>query len=143
MNSELIVEIVTQFGVEFQGPVDGVVVPGALGYLGIRPGHAPLLTSLATGVVTLHTSGGDEYSAVAGGVMEVFDNRVTLLADAAEMASKIDIERVQQAMRRAQQRLEAAYRGPEREAIDTDRARLALARALNRLHAAGKAGMLG
>jgi len=75
--------------------------------------------------------------------MEVFDNQVTLLADAAEMASKIDIERVQQAMRRAQQRLEATYRGPEREAIDMDRARLALARALNRLHAAGKAGMLG
>jgi len=143
MNSELIVEIVTQFGVEFQGPVDGVVVPGALGYLGVRPGHAPLLTSLTTGVVTLHTSGGDEYGAVAGGVMEVFDNRVTLLADAAEMASKIDIERVQQAMRRAQERLEAAYRGPEPEAIDPDRARLALARALNRLHAAGKAGMLG
>ncbi len=143
MNSELIVEIVTQFGVEYEGPVEGVVVPAALGYLGVRPGHAPLLTSLATGVVTLHTSAGDEYGAVAGGVMEVFDNRVMLLADAAEIASKIDIGRAQEAMRRAQERLRAGYRGPKPEAIDVDRARLALARALNRLHAAGKAGMLG
>ncbi len=143
MDSELVVEIVTQSGVEYEGPVEGVVAPGGLGYLGVRRGHAPLLTNLTTGVVTLHTPAGDEYAAVAGGVMEVFDNRVMLLADAAEMASEIDIERAQQAMQRAKQRLETAYRGVERELIDADRARLALARALNRLHAAGKAGMLG
>lgn len=138
MNGELIVEIVTQSGVQYQGPVDGVVAPGVLGYLGVRPGHAPLLTSLAVGVVTLHMPTCDLYAAVSGGIMEVLDNRVTVLADAAEMAEQIDIERARRAVRRAQERLTGTYEDREIGAVDVDRAHTALLRALNRLRVVEK-----
>ncbi len=140
---ELTVEIVTQSGVEYQGPVDGVVAPGTRGYLGVRIGHAPLLSSLSTGLVTLHCADGDTFIAVTGGMMEVFDNRVTVLADAAERAAEIDIGRARRAMQRAKERLAAAYTPDGRREVDPERARMALARALNRLHTAEKAGLLG
>ncbi len=145
MNTELRVEIITQSGVEYQGTATGIVVPGALGYLGIRPGHAPLISTLVTGVVTLHQADGDTYAAITGGIIEVFDDLATILADVAEMATEIDIARTREAMRRAKERLQAAYEGPaiRRSDLDIDRAKLALARAVNRLHTADKAGMLG
>ena len=145
MNTELRVEIITQSGVQCQGTASGIVVPGALGYLGIRPGHAPLMSSLTTGLVTLHQEEGDIYAAISGGIIEVSDDRAAILADVAEMAAEIDIPRTRQAIQRAEQRLQAAYEGPSvREGdVDIDRARLALARAVNRLHTADKAGLLG
>ncbi len=145
MNTELRVEITTQSGVQYQGAATGVVVPAALGYLGIRPGHAPLISSLVTGIVTLHQEEGDAYAAITGGIIEVFDDCVTILADIAEMAAEIDVARTREAMRRAKERLQAAYEGPSVSYadLDIDRARLALARAVNRLHTANKAGLLG
>jgi F-type H+-transporting ATPase subunit epsilon len=116
------------------------VVPAEDGYLGVRPGHAELLTSLQVGVVTLHEDGEDRYAAVSGGIMEVFHNRVTVLADTAELASEIDIARAQEALRRARQRLEMPWREREERDIDPDRAQAALLRATSRLRTAEKAG---
>ena len=145
MNTELTVEIITQSGVQYEGTATGIVVPAALGYLGVRPGHAPLIGRLKTGIVTLHHTEGDTYAAITGGIIEVFDDCATILADVAEMAAEIDIPRTREAMRRAKERLQAVYEGPSvgYADLDIDRARLALARAVNRLHTAGKAGLLG
>jgi len=141
---QLAVEIVTRSGVEYQGQVAGVVFPGADGYIGVHQGHAPLLTSLGTGIATLHADDSLVYAAISGGVAEVHDDTVTLLAEVAELAAEIDTDRAQRAAERARQRLEAAYCGPQGDLqVDVDRARLALARALNRLYTAEKAGLLG
>lgn len=141
---ELTVEIVTRSGVEYQGRVAGVVFPGADGYIGVHQGHASLLTSMGTGIATLAAPAQTVYVAISGGVAEVHDNTVTLLAEVAELATEIDTSRAQRAAERARKRLEAAYCGPGGEVIvDVERARTALARAINRLHTAEKAGMLG
>lgn len=141
MNRELTVEIVTQSGVQYRGTVDGLVVPGTLGYLGIRPGHAPLVTGLTLGVITLRQPTRDLHAAITGGVMEVLDNHVTILADTAEMAEDIDIERARSAMQRAQDRLTANSKRISTAYIDVDRARAALLRAVNRLRVAQKADL--
>jgi len=138
---QLAVEIVTHSGVIYQQDVDGIIAPGTVGYLGVRPGHAPLVTSLGTGVITVHVGERDLFGAITGGIMEVFQNRVTILADVAEMASAIDVERARRAVKRASQRLEAHYSDGKREEIDADRAQMALLRALNRLRTAEKAGL--
>lgn len=102
-----------------------------------------MLSNIGIGIVTLHSADNDERFAVAGGVVEVHENRVTLLADVAEPASAIDVARAQAAVERARKRLGLRYEGSDQsEHIDADRARVALARALNRLQTAGKAGLL-
>lgn len=136
----LSVEVVTPSGVEYEGTVEGLVVPGDGGYLGIRPGHAPLVTGLGPGVITLHVDGTDRFAAVSGGVMEVFENRVTVLADTAETAREIDIARAREALERARHRLEMPHRTRAENGIDTDRAHTALMRATARLRTAEKAG---
>jgi F-type H+-transporting ATPase subunit epsilon len=139
MNRELTVEIVTQSGVQYQGLVSGLVAPGTLGYLGVRPGHAPLMTGLTHGIVTLRRPAEDLYAAITGGVMEVLDNHVTILADIAEMAEQIDVERARRAMKRAQERLTGTFEGKPLAQIDVDRAEAALLRAINRLRVVEKA----
>ena len=139
MNRELTVEIVTQSGVQYQGLVSGLVAPGTLGYLGVRPWHAPLMTGLTHGIVTLHRPAEDLYAAITGGVMEVLDNHVTILADIAEMAEQIDVERARRAMKRAQERLTGTFEGKPLAQIDVDRAEAALLRAINRLRVVEKA----
>lgn len=113
-----------------------VVAPGAEGYLGVLADHAPLITELGIGGLGLRRA--DETTeaiAVSGGFMEVLDNTVTVLAECAELASEIDVQRAEEALRRARERL--ASPTPD---VDVDRARLAAARAENRLRVAGKAG---
>ena len=111
--------------------VDRIIVPGVVGELGVLPLHAPLLTMIQPGVLRI-VKGGDEIEmAITGGFIEVRQNRVTVLADAAERAEEIDLVRAEEARRRAQRRLE------ERTAeIDLSRAEAALARALMRLKVA-------
>jgi F-type H+-transporting ATPase subunit epsilon len=99
---------------------------------------------MGIGIATLAAPAQTVYVAISGGVAEVHDNTVTLLAEVAELATEIDTSRAQRAAERARKRLEAAYCGPGGEVIvDVERARTALARAINRLHTAEKAGMLG
>jgi len=108
--------------------VERLIVPGVEGELGVLTLHAPLLTMMQPGVLRI-VKGGDEVEmAITGGFIEVRQNRVTILADAAERAEEIDTVRAEEARRRAQRLLE------ERVAEeDLARAEASLARALARL----------
>src|SRR5688500_15567904 len=93
--AKLSVEIVTGERIVLQEDnVDMVVAPGALGTLGILPGHAKLISLLSSGELKIKRGGEEEFFAVFGGFIEVADNRVILLADSAERASEIDLQRV-------------------------------------------------
>ncbi len=107
-----------------------VVLPGADGELGILPGHAPLITELGIGELRFRDAGGngEVHLAIIRGFAEVLTDRVTVLAETAELAEEIDIERAKQALERAQARITAG--DPD---IDWDRARAALQRALIRI----------
>jgi len=110
--------------------VDEVVVPGIEGELTVLPEHAPLLTMVKPGVILLRKGGEDIDMAVTGGFLEVRQDRVTILADAAERAEEIDAVRAEEARRRAERQLE------EREAeVDLAAAAASLQRALMRLKA--------
>ena len=99
-------EIVDQDRIVYQGEPDIVVLPGADGEMGILPNHAPILTVLHFGVIYIRSKGEeDRYFTVSGGVVEVQPDQVTVLADAAENVAEIDIQRAEQARKRAEQLL--------------------------------------
>ena len=99
-------EIVSQDRLVFEGDADIVIVPGALGEMGILPGHAPLLSALEMGVIRVKRDQEEEVFTVTGGFIEVQPDIVTIMADAAENVEEIDVERAQQAMERAQRLLD-------------------------------------
>ncbi len=102
----MMLEIITAERQVFSDEVDMVVAPGIDGQLGILPRHAPLMTMLKPGALTVRKAGEEDmYVAVSGGFMEVLGNRVSILADACERSDEIDEERAQQAVQRAQERL--------------------------------------
>ena len=98
--------IVTAESQVFSEEVDSLIAPGIDGQLGILPNHAPLMTQLQPGEMTIRSNNDDNVLAVTGGFMEVLNNRVTILADTAEMDVAIDLERAEAALERAQQRVE-------------------------------------
>jgi F-type H+-transporting ATPase subunit epsilon len=98
-------EIVSQDRRVFTGEVDMVVAPGADGMMGILPHHAPLLSALKVGELTVHQGGEKIVFAVSSGVIEVRPDSVIILADAAERADEIDVARAEEARRRAETRL--------------------------------------
>ncbi len=98
-------EIVSQDKVVFQGEADIVVLPGMEGQMGILPKHAPVLTALNYGIITVRLKGNEEHFTVAGGVAEVLPDKITVLADAAENVEEIDIERAVKAKESAEERL--------------------------------------
>jgi len=111
--------------------VDRLIVPGIEGELGVLPLHAPLLTTIKPGVLRVVKGEEETTMAITGGFIEVRENRVTILADAAERGEEIDVARVEAARRRAEERLAS------REAtVDIVKAEMALKRALVRLKAA-------
>jgi F-type H+-transporting ATPase subunit epsilon len=112
-----------------------VQIPGKNGYLGILPGHAPLITELSVGEISYRVNGLSHYLAVAWGFAEVLPTRVTVLAESAERAEEIDVERA----RRAKEHAEQMLRSNE---PDTDFPRVleALKRAETRLDVAAKRG---
>jgi F-type H+-transporting ATPase subunit epsilon len=115
-------------------PVTEVQLPGADGYLGVLPGHAPLITELGIGELTYRTTGGrTNILAVIRGFAEVLPERVAVLAETAERAEDIDVKRAQEALQRAQERIAAGG-----ENIDWDRASAALQRALVRIQVVSK-----
>ncbi|BAF60992.1 F0F1-type ATP synthase, epsilon subunit [Pelotomaculum thermopropionicum SI] len=126
-------EIVTPQRKVFSEDVSFLVAPGTEGELGVLPNHAPLITSLNIGIMRIQQEGKTFKVVVTGGFMEVRDNKVTVLANAAERAEEIDVARAEAARRRAEERL--AKKTPD---IDVLRAELALKRALTRLKAAGQ-----
>ncbi len=114
--------------------VDEVQIPGADGYLGILPGHTPLLTTLHVGQLWYRQGQEKQYLSIAFGFAEVQPDRVTILAQIAERADEIDVPRAEAAKRRAEERLSK----PGQE-MDFERARIALLKALVRLQVATRA----
>lgn len=110
-----------------------VTLPGANGYLGILPGHAPLMTELGIGELIYHGATKAEPISVIRGFAEILPDRVTVLAETAELAAEIDIERAEAAKARAEKRLTSGDTN-----IDWDRAGVALQRALIRIQVARK-----
>jgi|SRR5579871_5420731 len=102
MADVLALEIVTPERLLVREDVTAVQVPAATGYLGILPGHAPLLAELGIGFLNFEAGGKRWYLAVHGGYLEVLNNKVRILATAAERAEEIDIERAKNALKRAQ-----------------------------------------
>ena len=122
-------EIVTAERSVFSEDVDIIIAPGIEGELGILPRHAPLMTALKEGELRAR-KGDEEYSmCISGGFLEVRPDRVIVLADACERAEEIDIERAEEAKKRAEQRLSEKY-VPE---LDAARAEAAMKRAMMRL----------
>lgn len=126
-------EVITAERVVFRDDVTMVVAPGVEGQLGILPHHAPLMTSLTYGELIIHREGQeDEYIAIGGGFMEVGPGHVTILADSAERAEEIDIERAEAARLRA-----ATIMAQERvEGVEMAQAEAAMRRSLTRLKVA-------
>jgi F-type H+-transporting ATPase subunit epsilon len=126
------VTIVTGERLVYDGNALSVQAPGVMGQLGIRPYHTPMLAELQPGALTVRSPDGTEEFAVSGGFLEVLDNEVTVLADAAERAEEIDVARAEAARRRASL-LVRRYRGHPnvavaQQALRRSRARLKVAR---------------
>ncbi len=114
--------------------VEVVVATSQEGEFAVLAGHVPLLASLAIGELRFRKAGQTDYAAVAGGFAEVTGEKVTILAEAAELARAIDIPRAQRARERAEARLAKA----KAELIDHARAEVALKRAILRLRVANR-----
>ena len=125
------VDILTPERRVLQVQADSVVVPAADGELGILANHTPLVAQLQPGEIRLHTGSDVQHFAVSGGFVEVQNNHVVVMAETAEMAHEIDVERARQAAERAK----AALHTPIGQA-NLAQAEAALRRALVRLHAA-------
>jgi len=124
-------EIVTPEKRVVDTAAEEVEIPGKNGYLGVLPGHAPLITELAVGEITYRDGSGEQRLAVAWGFAEVLPDKVTILAETAERPSEIDVDRARQAKERAEQRLTSGD-----TAVDVERALGALDRAQARLDVA-------
>src|SRR5215831_6064800 len=125
-------EIVTPERLVVSEPAEYIEIPGETGYLGILPGHAPLITELAPGELSYRNGNQTKRLAVAWGFAEVLQDKVTILAETAEKAEEIDTARAEAARKRAEGELQKA--GPE----GNKEAQEALERATTRLEVAGK-----
>ncbi len=128
-------EIVTPEKKVVATTAEEVQSPGKNGYLGILPGHAPLITELAVGEITFRDASGsnEQRLAVAWGFAEVLPDKVTILAETAERPSEIDVARAREAKTRAEERLASGD-----TTVDVERALDALQRADTRIEVAGK-----
>ncbi|MFN2188515.1 MAG: F0F1 ATP synthase subunit epsilon [Candidatus Promineifilaceae bacterium] len=95
-------DIVTQERSVFSQEVDYVSLPGSEGVMGVLPNHVPMLTALAFGEVMVRNKGDEQYFAIGGGYAEIQPDRVIVLADSAERADEIDLERAETARAKAE-----------------------------------------
>jgi F-type H+-transporting ATPase subunit epsilon len=129
-------EVVTPERHVLQKTVKSVEIPGKEGYLGILPGHAPLITELGIGILTYHSDTDTRFLTIIDGYAEVLPDRVIVLAELSERAEEIDVTRTRTALERAKVEIsKAGAQDPE-----WDRANFALQRAMVRLQAASKTG---
>ncbi|MGE5592353.1 MAG: F0F1 ATP synthase subunit epsilon [Betaproteobacteria bacterium] len=131
MSKTMRLEVVTPDRLEFSGDVESVIAPSVSGYIGILPGHIPLIARLAVGVLTARTGDSSITLALSEGYMEVSPDKVIILAEAAEMPGEIDVQRALAAKRRAEEILATS-----KEHVVLARARASLQKALNRLKVA-------
>ena len=134
MEDKLRLEIVTPYGLVFSDDVDEFTATGSEGEFGVLPGHASFLTALKVGMLTYKKGAEAGFFFVSGGYAEVGPDKATILADSAERAEDIDIERATAAMKRAEERLKQA------EKIDFARATAAIERSTIRVQVAEKKG---
>lgn len=126
-------EIVTPDKLVVDDRAEEMQIPGKEGYLGVLPGHAPLITELAVGEISYRRGSTTQRLAVAWGFAEVLPEKVTILAQTAERAEEVDVARAERARQRAEARLESG--DPN---TDYSRAQTALERAQARLDVSGK-----
>jgi F-type H+-transporting ATPase subunit epsilon len=98
-------EIVTPEKIVANEPAEDAQIPGKDGYLGILPGHAPLISELGVGEITYRSGGTNHHLAVAWGFAEVLPDKVTVLAETCERSGEIDVSRAESAKQRAEERL--------------------------------------
>lgn len=133
MSQTFQLEIVTPDRLVVNDAAEEMQIPGKSGYLGILPGHAPLISELAVGEISYRNAGGMHFLSVAWGFAEVLPEKVTILAETAERPADIDVPRAQQAKTRAESLLKA-----NAAELDYQRAESALQRAQTRLDVAAK-----
>src|SRR6202795_87232 len=122
----LLLEIVTPERLAYSDTVDAVNLPGIEGELGVLPHHAPLVSMLGVGELRIRKGGAEESFAIVGGFLQVRPDRVVVMAETADMASEIDLEKAQEARRDAERAIESGYH----EGADLSAARAELAPAL-------------
>jgi F-type H+-transporting ATPase subunit epsilon len=129
-------QVVTPQRHVLQETVQAIEIPGKEGYLGILPGHAPLITELGIGILAYRKGTETRYLTIVGGYAEVLPDRVIVLAEISERAEEIDVGRTRAAQERAQTELAKASAGSE----EWQQQRLAIDRALMRMQAIAKVG---
>lgn len=134
MAEKIRLRLVTPSRLLLDEEVDEVTAPGALGEFGVLPHHISFLTLLEVGEMSYKQRGERHRLALSGGYAEVLDDVMTVLANAAEYADEIDVERARRAQERAEKRIEEV----ERESKESVAAEAALRRALVRLQVAGR-----
>jgi len=134
VEEKLKLDIVTPYGKVFSEDVDEVTASGSEGEFGVLPGHAPFVTTLRAGMLSCRQGTKNSYFFVSWGYAEVGHDKVVILADSAERAEEIDVQRAMEARKRAEERLK------QQEAIDFARAEAALERAASRIHVAEQFG---
>ena len=125
-------EIVTPEKLVYTDEVDAVILPGSEGELGVLPHHAPLLSLLGAGELRVRKGATEESFAIVGGFVQVRPDKVVVMAETADLAAEIDIERAREARREAERALEAGFVEP----ADLAQARAALQSALVRIRVA-------
>ena len=130
VDKKLHLKITTHERVVFDADVDEIYTKGVQGEFGILPNHIPFMSALDIGVTKVIMDGKPEYFTTMGGVFQLKNNEALILTQTAEKGSDIDIERAEEAKKRAAERLEN-----EPDTSDVQRAEVALARALARLKA--------
>ena len=125
-------EIVTPEKQAYADEVDSVVLPGTEGEIGVLPHHAPLVSTLGIGELRIRKGGVEESFAIVGGFLQVLPDKVVVMAETADMASEIDVEKAQQARAEAERALQEGYH----EGADLAAARAALQQALLRIRVA-------
>src|ERR1017187_3389700 len=119
MPKPLQLEVVTPERLLVREAVESVQAPGEAGYLGILPGHAAFVGLLGTGVLDYAAGGRHRYLAVSSGFIEVLQGHVRVLADVAERAEDINVDRAKAALKRAQDDLAKAGTSGEDAAAAT------------------------
>ncbi len=128
------IDIVTAERIVYSAEADAVIAPGVSGQLGILPHHAPLMTALQAGELIVRHGGEEDIMAISGGFLEVRPDRVIVLADQAERAEEIDVDRAAEARKRAEQSLKERHVA----GVDQAMAEAALRKAMVRLYVAEK-----
>ena len=100
-------DILTPEKVVFSDSIEMVTAPGGLGEFGVLPGHAALITTLEIGEVVIKKDNREYWLAISGGFAEVENDKVTILAEAAELAQEIDIKRAETAKIQAEEKLKS------------------------------------